>query len=178
MLFRALFSKKLHRRAKKKGIIFPRSYCPNSTLPSKSASPWRSRLFVSHSSISFHSALGLAVDHSRDDLVHHVGPECREISILEFTETVRVKRRTASACNVKNTEPQCGLRISCNSAVPAQYSFTIESDNELYFAMSGKLAPRFRAKASRVVPERLANREWLSGDILLVRSMFSIHAAR
>ena len=51
MLFRALFSKKLHPTSKK-GSILPRSYCPNSTLPSKSASPWRSRLFVSHSSIS------------------------------------------------------------------------------------------------------------------------------
>src|SRR6185369_13881377 len=83
----------------------------------------------------FHSRLGLAVDHSRDDLIHHLGPECRGISILEL-ETVRLKRRTASACNVKNTGPQCGLRISRNSAVPAQYSFTMESDNELYFAMT------------------------------------------
>src|SRR6185369_1148967 len=64
----------------------------------------------------FHSRLGLAVDHSRDDLIHHLGPECRGISILEL-ETVRLKRRTASACNVKNTGPQCGLRISRNSAV-------------------------------------------------------------
>jgi hypothetical protein len=60
---------------------------------------------------------------------------------------------TASACSVENMEPQCGLTISCNSAAPPQYSFTIE-DNEVYLAMSGKLAPWFRAKASRVVPEK------------------------